>query len=68
MNCRSARDRYMTNMLAKTYDPDKHRGAILTQLQVLQIPLEGFSVPQLTTFRQKVIYALNAVPESDRPD
>ena len=63
-----ARGRYMINMLAKTFDLDKHRGALLTQLQVLQIPLEGFSVPQLTTFRQKVTYALNSVPKSDRPN
>ena len=68
MNSRPARGRYMINMLAKTFDLDKHRGALLTQLQVLQIPLEGFGTSQLTTFRQKVIYALNAVPEADRPD
>ena len=35
---------------------------------MLQIPLEGFSVQQLTNFRQKVTYALNSVPKSDRPD
>ena len=68
MEHRPARGRHMINMLAQNFDLDKHRGALLTQLQVLQIPLEGHSVQQLTTFRQKVTYALNAVPKEDRPD
>ena len=58
----------MINMLAQTFDMDKFRGALLTQLQVLQIPLDGYSVQQLTNFRQKVTYALNSVPKVDRPD
>ena len=60
MHCRPARGRYMINMLAKTFDLDRRRGALLTQLQVLQIPLEGHSVNQLTHFRQKVTFALNS--------
>ena len=35
MNSRPARGRYMINMLAKTFDLDKRKGALLTQLQVL---------------------------------
>ena len=68
MNCRPARGRYMINMLAQTFDLDRHRGALLTQLQVLQIHLEGFSVNQVSHFRQKVTFALNSVPVEDRPD
>ena len=41
---------------------------MLTRLQALQIPFEGHTIQQLTNFRQKVTYALNAVPTEDRPD
>ena len=58
----------MLNMFVKTFDLDKHRGALLTQLQVLQIPLDGYSQDKLLHFRQKVTYALNSVPKEDRPD
>jgi hypothetical protein len=65
MGARPPRGRFMINLLSRSFDLDKHRGALLTQLQVLQIPLEGHSLQQLINFRQKVTYALNSVPPED---
>ena len=61
------RGRYMLNMVSRSFDMDRRRGSMLTEMQILSIDLPGYSIANLQTFRSKVLFAIGAVPVADRP-
>ena len=61
------RGRYMLNMVSRSFDMDRRRGSMLTEMQILSIDLPGYSIPNLHAFRAKVLFAIGAVPVIDRP-
>ena len=61
------RGRAMLALVARFFDLDRQRGSLLAASSVFQLELEGFSGAQLESFRQRVMFTLNAVPLADRP-
>ena len=57
----------MLALVARFFDLDRQRGSLLAASSVFQLELEGFSGAQLESFRQRVMFTLNAVPLADRP-
>ena len=67
MHKQPQRGRYMLALVCREFDIDRDRGAMIGEIQLLQIPCDQHSMGHLINFHDKVHYVLNQTPLADRP-
>ena len=61
------RGRYMFALVCREFDIDRDRCSMIGAIQLLAIPCDQYSIPNLVAFHDKVHFVLNQIPLADRP-
>ena len=60
--------RALLSVLSRRYRVDKVRGPLVTLQSLFDLEPENYSYQSLVTFKQRVEYVLNGLPEKQWPD